>query len=270
MFEEYKKRILHHCETLQSRGMLSSNISLSTPGNLKEECKTIYVSRQLTDSDRQVLRDFFGPSGINGDFKEIIGKFDVDKFRPLNYYIKDPKIETDVKNIELLAWLTDYRPRPFKKEDFNQTKGVKSSWAIILTARLKNWIKKHQKESALVLASLGVATFLLIKIFPGKQCMYWAGDHYEAIDCNKQVYGIQSIALDTMKLYHFKKITRPDTMTTYSIGKVWYIRTDSPKPECFTADGSHPLYPGKDLKPLTLTILRNYFGKTQQDSIPQR
>lgn len=135
MFEEYKKRILQHCETLQSRGMLSNNISPPTPGNLKEECKTIYVSRQLTYSDRQVLSDFFGPSGINGDFKEIIEKFDVDKFRPLNYYIKDSKIETDAKNIELLAWLTNYRLRPFKKEDFNQTIGVKFTWANILTAR---------------------------------------------------------------------------------------------------------------------------------------
>lgn len=49
--------------------------------------------------------------------------------------------------------------------------------------------------------------------------MYWAGDHYEAIDCNKQVSGIQSIALDTMKLYHFKKITSPNTMTTYPLVK---------------------------------------------------
>ena len=263
MFEEYKKRILLHCDALRSKGMLSGNISLPTPGKLREECGTVYSSRQLTDSDKQVLRDFFGPSDSTKDFKVTIAGFDIDKFRPLNYYLKDPRIETDAKNIELLAWLTDFQPRPFNKENFSETTGCINAFIILL----KKWIKKYQKESALVLIGLGLVTFLLMKIFSVKQCMYWAGDHYEAIDCNRQIFGVQSIALDTMKLNHFKKITKPDTMTIYSIGKVWYIKGEGPKPECFTADGMHHLYPGRDLKPLTLTILRRYFGVTQQDSI---
>lgn len=267
MFEEYKKRILQHCHTLRSKGILSSNISLPTPGRLREECGTVYGSRQLTDSDKQVLRDFFGPSDSTKDFKIIIAGFDIDKFRPLNYYLKDSKIETDAKNIELLAWLTDYKPRPFKEEDFRQADGGKVNNISIFIRQLTKWIRKYRKESTLILFVLGFIIFLLMKIPPGNQCMYWAGDHYEAIDCNKQVFGVQSIALDTIKLNHFKKITKPDTMTTYSIGKVWYIKGDGPKPECFTADGMHPLHPGRDLRPLTLTILRKYFGVTQEDSI---
>jgi hypothetical protein len=270
MFEEYKKAILLHCDTLRSEGMLSGNISLPTPGKLREECGTVYRSRQLTDSDKQVLRDFFGPADTNGNFKEIIGKVDIDKFRPLNYYLRKPKIETDAKNIELLAWLTDFAQRPFKEENFTKPETPPIKNLGLYFRRLMKLIGKYQKQSALALAGLGLVTVMLIKLFPGKQCMYWAGDHYEAIDCNKQIFGVQSIALDTMKLNHFKKITQPDTMTTYSIGKVWYVKVDAPEPECYTSDGTHPLYPLKDLKPLTVGILRKYFGAKVQDSVQVR
>jgi hypothetical protein len=205
MFEEYKKAILLHCDTLRSEGMLSGNISLPTPGKLREECGTVYRSRQLTDSDKQVLRDFFGPADTNGNFKEIIGKVDIDKFRPLNYYLRKPKIETDAKNIELLAWLTDFAQRPFKEENFTKPETPPIKNLGLYFRRLMKLIGKYQKQSALALAGLGLVTVMLIKLFPGKQCMYWAGDHYEAIDCNKQIFGVQSIALDTMKLNHFKK-----------------------------------------------------------------
>lgn len=282
MFEEYKALVVNHYRELVESPDTSVNLKDPTPANLKQECLKVYGSRYRPETDKRILIDFFGDPDENGYFDDAINNFKTPNFRPVQQFIEKPSKDSHRRNIELLAWITDYQPRPFKFDTF-KTKGgnpppidspgpiknpdtskvpEKSTW--------KHWIKKYQKESALVLASLGLATFLLMKIFPGKQCMYWAGDHYEAIDCNKQLFGVQNIALDTMKLYHFKKITKPDTMTTYSIGKVWYVKTDSPKPECFTADGSHPLRPGKDLKPLTLTILRKYFGKTQQDSIPKR
>ncbi|MGN7986139.1 hypothetical protein ACTJKC_02305 [Pedobacter sp. 22226] len=282
MFEEYKELVVNHYRELVGLPDTSVYLKDPTPANLKRECLKVYGSGYRAETDKRILIDFFGDPDEDGHFDDAINAFKTPNFRPVQQFIENPNKDSHRRNIELLAWLTGYQPRPFKFDTF-KTKGEtppppkpprpvqppdikrvleKSSW--------KQWLKKYQKESALGLAVLGLTTVLLMKIIPRKQCMYWAGDHYEAVDCNKQIFGSVSIALDTMKLYHFKKITRPDTLTLYSIGKVWYSRIDGPIPECFTADGTHPLHPGKDLRPLTVTILRKYFGKAQQDSIPQR
>lgn len=54
-------------------------------------------------------------------------------------------------------------------------------------------------------------------------CMYWAEDHYQPAPCNQPIENTLVVALDTLKLTHFKRITRPDTITTKSLGKVWYF-----------------------------------------------
>ncbi|RZJ90604.1 MAG: hypothetical protein EOO20_07635 [Chryseobacterium sp.] len=282
MFEEYKTLIVNHYRELVESPDTSVYLKDPTPANLKQECLKVYGSRYRPGTDKRILIDFFGDPDENGHFDDAINNFKTPNFRPVQQFIEKPSKDSHRRNVELLAWLTDYQPRPFKFDTFkrpgdappssdtHQPPRTPDNIAVLVKTNWKQLIKKHQKESALALMVLGIMTFLLMKIFLGKQCMYWAGDHYEAIDCNRQIFGVQSIALDTMKLNHFKKITQPDTMTTYSIGKVWYIKTDNPKPECFTADGTHPFYPGRDLRPLTLTILRNHFGVTQQDSIAKK
>jgi len=194
--------------------------------------------------------------------------------------------EPNTRNIELLAWLIDYQPRPFRstlplnqddhpdpnpdpeipKEQDPSKEPIPPTKPKPPALIWKEWIKKHQKETALVLLLLGLILFLLMKMPPKKQCMYWSGDHYEAVDCNRQLFGAQSIALDTFKLNHFKRITKPDTMTAYSVGKVWYVKIEA-VPDCFTTDGNHPLHPGRELKKLTLTVLREHFGTKLPDSI---
>ncbi|MGY3053072.1 hypothetical protein ACVWYG_001269 [Pedobacter sp. UYEF25] len=88
-----------------------------------------------------------------------------------------------------------------------------------------------------------------------KECMYWTGDHYEAITCYKKIYGKEIIALDTLMLFHFKK--NPDTLTTYSLGKVWYLKKNG-KLEFFSAFGHHTIFTDKELKPISAYIINNY------------
>jgi hypothetical protein len=87
--------------------------------------------------------------------------------------------------------------------------------------------------------------------------MYWAGDHYEQVSCNQKLGDTMVIALDTFKLRHFKKITRPDTITGYSLGRVWYIKMDG-RVEFYTADGHHPIQQQRRLKPLSDYIIFKY------------
>lgn len=85
-------------------------------------------------------------------------------------------------------------------------------------------------------------------------CMYWAEDHYQPIPCNQKVPNTLVVALDTVKVKTFRKITLPDTITNRAKGYVWYSKIDN-KYEFFTADGQHPVVFGRRLKPITDYII---------------
>jgi hypothetical protein len=90
----------------------------------------------------------------------------------------------------------------------------------------------------------------------GKQCMYWSDDHYLAVACDAKLpEGTEKIALDTFLLAHFRKITRPDTITDRSIGKIWYLKHQK-KFDYFTVKGVHPVH-GRRLSRLSDWIYRN-------------
>jgi len=88
-------------------------------------------------------------------------------------------------------------------------------------------------------------------------CMYWHEDHYEAIACNQKVPNAMVIALDSMKLKNFRKLTRPDTISYLSIGKVWYSKIDG-KIEYYTSGGEHPVVFDHRLKPIPKYIIDKY------------
>lgn len=85
-----------------------------------------------------------------------------------------------------------------------------------------------------------------------KQCMYWNGREYIPEHCNDTREGL--VAIDMKKVDHFKKITRPDTIT--STRNIWYSKHQN-NIEFFTADGINPEN-GKDLRPLTVYMLEKY------------
>ncbi len=87
-------------------------------------------------------------------------------------------------------------------------------------------------------------------------CMYWTGDHYEQVSCQDKKDGLV-IALDSFKLQHFRKITRPDTITQNHVGRVWYIKNGGDI-EFYTTDGMHPVEIKKRLKPATAYIIDKY------------
>jgi hypothetical protein len=95
-------------------------------------------------------------------------------------------------------------------------------------------------------------------IAPGNGgCMYWAKDHFQPIPCTQKVPNTLVVALDTVKVKNFKRITRPDTITNRAKGSVWYSKIDN-EIEFFTADGEHPVVIGRRLKPITDYIIDKY------------
>ncbi|WDF46465.1 hypothetical protein PQ459_16375 [Chryseobacterium sp. KACC 21268] len=89
-------------------------------------------------------------------------------------------------------------------------------------------------------------------LFDSRQCMYWNGKEYIPEYCNKPNNNL--VAIDAKKVANFKKITKPDTIT--SIRNIWYSKYQN-EVEFFTGNGENPEN-GSDLKPLTEHILGKY------------
>lgn len=91
----------------------------------------------------------------------------------------------------------------------------------------------------------------------GENFMYWDGDHYVPVKKGEQRAGVSIIPLDLKTLQQQRKITLPDTLTKYSLGKVWYKGYGS-NHEYFTFKGVYPTDTARTLRPLSNTILTKY------------
>jgi len=92
----------------------------------------------------------------------------------------------------------------------------------------------------------------LLNIPKAKQCMYWNGKEYVPEDCGQTKNNL--VAIDQKKVANFKRITRPDTIT--STKNIWYSKHQN-EVEFFTDNGVNPEN-GSDLRPVTDYILTKY------------
>lgn len=102
---------------------------------------------------------------------------------------------------------------------------------------------------------LSVGVYLLYD--KDDNCMYWADDHYEQVPCNEAPKGRLVVALDEEKLKNFKKITRADTITAWSIGKIYYLKNNGAL-EYYTAGGNHPVFVTRTLRVLSPYMFNKY------------
>ncbi len=300
---------------------LSPLLAQSTPASIRRECLHVYQER-YNKKDEKILRAFFGPAEPGRQFLQLIGEFATDKFRPLDNYLKGGTEKTDDRNLELLAWLIDFRHRPFvygmevilnedelctigRLEKDAEKKQVKPSWekdslqeeenapAVELRnpgeketknvttnnekslhAFLRN--DQQKKRRRVILFFLTVAACLGItyaiwrqernnQLAPGDAntgCMYWAGDHYEAMPCNEERKDRFKLPMDTEKMKNFRRIILEDTITEKSIGHVYYIKIGGGI-EFYTAGGNHPVDVTRPLKPLSDYMFEKHLRKQE-------
>jgi hypothetical protein len=113
MFSDYKVEVVEYYKKMRDDGSLSLNLLSPTPAKLKNECLIVFQSG-TTKSDIAILRQFFGHRENETDYARAIKTIETDKFRPLVNFLKEQTSDTDDKNIELLSWLINYSPRPYK------------------------------------------------------------------------------------------------------------------------------------------------------------
>jgi hypothetical protein len=109
---DYQKSVLRDYRRKGANHTLSLRLRNPTRGNIKEECIAICEERFLP-KDEQVLRLFFTKKNSREEYVRAIEEYDIEGFRTLQNFLNGKVKNADPKNVELLAWLIDYEPRPY-------------------------------------------------------------------------------------------------------------------------------------------------------------
>jgi hypothetical protein len=296
MFSDYTYLILDEYYTKLGQNKLPPSFLHLRPARLRDECLKTCKERFLP-RDVKTLRDFFGVFDGKEECLKLIERIDVDKFRPLINYLNGDTESTNEKNIELLAWLIDFQPRPYelgrkygRRVDGGKEEGGREDGPLQVAAEVLPWASTAPLELAGMLprkktgllkwvipgaiAVVTVTGFSIMKlrekppaiqtfVDTSTSCMYWTGEEYKAVPCNARPGTATIIALDTFQLNHFRKVMQIDTITLRSVGKLWYLKRNN-FPEIFTAPGNHPEELNKQLRPLSAYMIKKYILKNDK------
>jgi|SRR6185437_7038525 len=273
---EYKLLVLADYDRKMAASLLTAELMLPTPGNLKAESVRI-CEKRFHPKDEILLRSFFNQKDDAASYRMAIQNDSAEVFKPLSNFLRDRSINTTLKNINLLAWLIDFEPRPYHPNLTAAGPNAKSSApaptslsavanADNLQSRSSHELVKRSSKRILfyVLAVGGIALASYVIIYykshrlTGREgCMIWDNDHYQPIDCSEKSLHMPMYPINHQLVDNFKKITRPDTLTPRSIGKVWYAKFNG-RVEFFTSSGPYPLDTNRRVLPMSDHILEKY------------
>ena len=113
-FDTYKQAVILEYQKKKNEGSLPRNLQNHTPANLKKECVDEFPTK-YSNKDNETFKSFFGRANNAEEYFQKVRNSDPDIFKPLNNFLrKDADSGTFDRNIELLAWLIDFKSRPFK------------------------------------------------------------------------------------------------------------------------------------------------------------
>lgn len=128
LFKDYTEKILNYFEERRDANHLSQLLMYPTTANIKQECLNAFTERIKKEEkvEENTLKAFFEVPPAGKNFAYSIERQHPDKFRPLQSLLRREIKNPSPTNVELLAWLIDFKPRPFhaaKKvfEGYNET-----------------------------------------------------------------------------------------------------------------------------------------------------
>jgi len=309
---EYKDWVLADYDKKMLKELLPGELLSPTPGNIKAEVVKI-CEQGLDAGDEKILRSFVGEKKDAAAYRSAFSTRKADPFRSLERLLENREVNTHIKNIDLLALLIDFRPRPYHpnlkisdnilpaedrptvpedlanpgillktghqeepalagNEIINQSvtepklPTEKQEEAPVSTKPVKgpSLIRTNKRVLFFILILLlgvgaGVYTYWHQEIKPytgHEKCMIWNYDRYEPVECNTTTAS-QSYPINWRWVKHFRRITTPDTLTLYSVGKVWYANYKG-RMEFFNDSAAFPQDTNRRLLPMTDHILKKY------------
>lgn len=267
----YKDLVLQDFDRKLAANQLRPELVSPTRRSLKAHCVKICTER-FDPKDELLLQSFFGEKENQGAYIKAIGNGTADKFRALHTFLYDRKVKTTFNNICLLAWMIDFEPRPYhhgmqlpEPEERNTGSSGNGEPPTGDKEKLLGKKKISKQKIAGFAILFGGILFAIYSVNKFKvdgptgneRCMIWSNDHYRPVNCDEKDISETIYPIDRDLIANFKKITRPDTLTLYSVKKVWYINTRG-RVEFYTASGLYPLDTTRRLLPMTDHILKKY------------
>ncbi|KLT64791.1 hypothetical protein [Pedobacter sp. BMA] len=265
VFKEYERR--------KNLTTLSSNLREPTPASLRNECLAVYDEKG-EQTNEPALRAFLGSLNNGETYRSKIVNIDIDRFRPLVYFLKKTIKTTNNVNTELLNWLMGEEnkggiPLP-PASPIPPVSPISPlppiSEKLSLWDKLSIFIRQSNFSFILLILLLG---FKIIFFFwqentlsirepeADQKCMYWTGYHYEPISCDKTADNSIVIPLDLNRMKSMKKLPFFIKVTKRDIGRLWWGKVDG-SPEYFTDSGIHPVDTTKRLLPLSAYMVAKY------------
>ncbi|MBN9298439.1 MAG: hypothetical protein J0I41_15650 [Filimonas sp.] len=118
----YKELVFNDYLQKREINVLSLNLTQPTPAKLKDECLRVCNSR-YDEKDVKILEYFLKYSHIKDkdDCLKKIKKCEIARFRPLLHFLNGKINKPDIGTIDLLAWLINFKPRPYEVgRDYNE------------------------------------------------------------------------------------------------------------------------------------------------------
>lgn len=113
MFPDYERLVLEDYLQKRTDNKFPLSLSMPSPARLKEECERVCMER-FERKDEAMIRAFFGKSGDKKECLKAIEECNINRFKSLVKYLRTGGVTNpEPENIELLAWLIDFKERPF-------------------------------------------------------------------------------------------------------------------------------------------------------------
>lgn len=267
-------------------GVFSSFILNPSPAELKN-LGLLLFDKGLSRQDQEIMERFFDLND-NLSKRKQIDCFNVDKLRPICNFLKNKTETTRIVNLDFIAVLVDFNPRPYRKfvsgnkEELTEDLGTKeivkkeerveaedNKKEVVFEELKKKIVSKRVTFAVLPLFVFGAAGYGVKNIFfPNKNCMVWVKNHYEAAEYDKVKDTAEVSPYNQELLDNFKKISVCDTTTFFKNEDidnplVWYGKAPDKKGyEYFNQPGLHP-ETGKTLKPISKYIIGKYILKEE-------
>jgi hypothetical protein len=281
---DYKNAVKAKYEAEKS-GEFHAFLENPSPAELRELC-LVKFDNGLNKTDEGIFRIYFKINETDG-LRNAIHNYHVPNFKPLWLFLTGRNKSTSIRNLNMIAVLVDFNPRPYNKflkgaTDVESTNDsiidegiIKAPDKLIVENPLGVIFKKPRnlkKSFALVIGALLIVFSICYTakgyILPEKQCMQWQNDHYEPVDCldeTDSVYFPAPVIPIDLRVKDFRKLPVCDTtIPFFAAGKpiVWYCKISNDSLEYFNGPGlgSHPICE-KALHPITNYMINTYIKK---------